>query len=45
MHAFPEWPDVPSPLVFSIGGDGKATTLTIGGLNDMGQGTLRRVSD
>ena len=27
MHASPESPDVPSPLVFSIGGDGKATTL------------------
>ena len=45
MHASPESPDVPSPLVFSIGGNGKATTLTIDGLNDMGQGTLQRVSD
>jgi len=29
MHASPEWPDVPYPLVFSIGENGKATTLTI----------------
>jgi hypothetical protein len=45
MHPSPETPDVPCPLVFSIGGNGRATTLTLDGLNDMGQGTLQRVSD
>jgi CubicO group peptidase (beta-lactamase class C family) len=48
IHAFPEWPDVPSPVVFSIGEYGKdeygdeyrkATTLTITWLNEI---TLRR---
>ena len=45
MHLSPETPDVPSPLVFSIGGNGTEATLTIYGLNGMGQGTLRRVSN
>jgi CubicO group peptidase (beta-lactamase class C family) len=47
IRASPEMqdvPDVPSPLTFSIGGDGRAVTLTIDALNSMGQGTLRRVS-
>jgi hypothetical protein len=45
MRAFPEWPDAPSPVVFSIGRIldplhpeqpiRKATTLTIKWLNDM----------
>lgn len=45
MHASPETPEVPSALVFSIDGRGKASTLTIDGLNGTGQGTLRRVAD
>jgi len=43
MRTSAEMPDVPSPLTFSMGGDGKALTLTIDALNGMGQGTLRRV--
>jgi len=42
MRAFPEWPDAPSPLVFGIGENKKATTLTINWLNEI---TLRRVPD
>ena len=45
MHASLETPEVPSLLVFRIGGSGKATTLTIDELNGMRQGTLQRVSD
>jgi hypothetical protein len=45
MYASHEMPDVPLPLTFSTGGDGKAVMLTIDALNNMGQGTLRRVSE
>jgi len=45
MYASLETPDVPLPLTFSTGGDGKAVMLTIESLNNMGQGTLRRVPE
>lgn len=45
MRASPETPEVPSPLVFGIDGNWKASTLTIDGLNGVGQGTLRRVAN
>lgn len=38
MDTSPETPAVPSPLVFGIDGSGKASTLTIDGLNGLGQG-------
>jgi hypothetical protein len=34
-----------TPVVFSTRGNGKATALTIEWLDNMGQGTLQRVSD
>jgi len=40
-----ETPDVPSAVTFQIGPDRKASQVTIGNLNDNGQGVLARVEN
>jgi hypothetical protein len=42
---YEETPDVPSGVIFQIGPDQKASQMTIGNLNDDGQGILGRVED
>ena len=37
-----ELPDLPSPVTFAIGPDGRATSMTIDNLNSYGLGVLAR---
>jgi hypothetical protein len=41
--AAPEMPDVPSPVTFQIGPDGKASQVTIDSVNGVGLGVLTRI--
>jgi hypothetical protein len=41
----PETPDVPQPVRFALGPDGKASAVTIGFLDGNGLGTLQRAGE
>lgn len=42
-HPYAEMPDLPTAVTFTIGSDGKADTIHIESLDDVGFGTLKRV--
>lgn len=44
-YTAPEMPDLPSPLTFQIGPDGKAASMLADSLNGEGLGTLTRLPD
>ncbi|SHF13170.1 CubicO group peptidase, beta-lactamase class C family [Kaistia soli DSM 19436] len=43
MYPAPEMPELPSAVTFAIGSDGKASSIQIESLDDLGFGTLKRI--